>query len=240
MRRAARRSRPRRARRSVRAPPRSPSGYHATTSSSEGGTGFARSMPSSSRWTASPISVARHPGLAGDAPVLVDRPHADDALGVEAVRAALEERERRVRESPDGLDRRRGDGLERGERGHLDDGRDALGVEQRELVFLLDDRHDLDGLGRVAVDRDPQARLAALDLAVLELGELEPVEHPADRRRRASRASRRRPSRRRSAGRSRASSRRSRGAGARPPRPPPPARAPRRSRTPPGASRSAG
>ena len=124
---------------------------------------------------------ARHSRLAGDAAVLADGAHADDALGVEAVRAALEQGERRVREPPHGLDRRRGDGLERGECRNLGHGRDPLGVEQRELIVLLDHRCDLDGLGRVAIDRDAEARLAALDLAVLELVELEPVEHPAHR-----------------------------------------------------------
>src|SRR5262249_2979504 len=66
------------------------------------------------------------------------RPHACDPLGVEAVRAALEERERAVRESADAVCRRLGYRLELGERRDLDAQRDGLPRgEERELAFLL-------------------------------------------------------------------------------------------------------
>ena len=80
-------------------------GYQARTSSarSAGGVGAERSMRSSSRWTASPISVAmeaRRPRLAGRPR---RRSHAHDPLGVVAVGAALEERERAEREACDAV-----------------------------------------------------------------------------------------------------------------------------------------
>ncbi len=67
-----------------------------------------RSTSSSSRWTASPISVAARPGRRPGPPApRRSLAQAADALGVVAVRAALEERERRVGELPDPVERRR-------------------------------------------------------------------------------------------------------------------------------------
>ena len=88
-------------RRSAPAPRRSRPGTSARTcSSSGGGAGAARSTLSSSRCTASPISVAASPApCAGIRPLAATGSHAADALGVVAVGAALEERERAVREA---------------------------------------------------------------------------------------------------------------------------------------------
>ena len=80
-------------------------GYHSRTGDESGATGSRRSTSSSSRCTASPISVAARPvSPDADRPL---RPQACDPLGVVAVRAALVQRERRVRQPPHPVQRRR-------------------------------------------------------------------------------------------------------------------------------------
>ena len=162
---------------------------------------------------------------------------ARDALGVVAVRAALEERERRVRQAPHAVDRRRRHRHElrqpvaaRGRR------RRELG-EQRELPVL---RRRAPRSPARPPRSAPRRSTRTRNVAPLAL-ELDRRPRPprAPRRTRAARAPSRSAcpgarvdrARTRSAGRSRASSRRSRGAAARRARPRARPRAPRRSRT---------
>ena len=122
--------------------------------------------------------------------------HPGDALGVVAVRAALEERERAVREPRDAVERRLGDDGElaqarRGRRQRL-----ARALEQRELARLGDGTPRARavtarpaGVRLSAVDPQDDRGRAALDLdrpvgrpSRASLVEPEPAEHPADRR----------------------------------------------------------
>ena len=117
------------------------------------------------------------------------RAHSRDSLRIEAVRAALEQREGAVGEPTDPVGGRSGDGLELGKRRNLDPRRDGLaGGEERQLGLFL---HRLRlGLARVrpkAVDAQNEARVVADDLercvaGALELLRAEALEHPADRR----------------------------------------------------------
>ena len=171
----------------------------------------------------------REAGLPGNGPGRVGWPQADHPLGEVAVRAALEQRERAVREPAHAVQRRRG---------HLG--------ERRELRCL--------GRGRAVLQRPRTARAASrsagsgrhLGLAArtgragrarARRRARSPAARPRPPRARPPRAGRapsrsaclrpphaRRSRPRRSAGRSRASSRRSRAAAARPP--PRPARPP--------------
>src|SRR5437870_4338974 len=88
-----------------------------------------------------------------------------DALGVVAVRAALEERERAVRETPDVVRGRRRNGRKRRE---LEgDGRRAERqlAEERELEARLARRRDrLWWRARKAVDAKQESRLAVVEL----------------------------------------------------------------------------
>ena len=77
------------------------------------------------------------PALPGDRSVRVRGPHAGDTLGVVAVRAALEERERAVREPAHVVQRRLGQRLDRREhRRERRQRRRGPGREERELAGL--------------------------------------------------------------------------------------------------------
>ena len=92
----------------------------------------------------------RQPALPGDRAVRVRRPHAGDALGVVAVGAALEERERAVGEPAHVVQRRLRQRLDRREhRRERRQRRRLAGREERELAGLRLDRLRL-GLGRRA------------------------------------------------------------------------------------------
>ena len=81
------------------------SGYQSRTTDTSGSAGADRSTSSSRRCTASPISVAvSPPSPTRQRAALLAQ--ARDALGVVAVRAALEQRERRVGEAPHLVERR--------------------------------------------------------------------------------------------------------------------------------------
>ena len=94
----------------------------------------------------------------------------DDPLGVVAVRAALEERERAVREPAHVVERRRGHALSSGERGaERRQRRAARAVEERELAVRRRPRGSGSRQRRsagagVAVDADEDARAVALEL----------------------------------------------------------------------------
>jgi hypothetical protein len=117
-----------------------------------------------------------------------------DAFRVEAVRAALEECERAVREAPDVVNRGRRD---LGERGQLDAQARTSGghlVEELELELRVVERLDDDRLLATLLsvmpgDREHEARILAVELdgrAVrFDHGvvRVEPIQHPADRRR---------------------------------------------------------
>ena len=110
----------------------STSGYQSRTAASRfargGVDGSSSGTSSSRRCTASPISVAARPPSPPLAPHGLTAWEAENALGVEAVRAALEERERAVREAPNVVDGRL---RNLGEAGQLDPEARAPG---RELV----------------------------------------------------------------------------------------------------------
>ena len=163
---------------------------------------------------------------------------ADDPLGVEAVRAHLEQGERAVREAADAVLRRRGHGKQLGQLRRLRDRhRAVLDREQGQLRFVVAGGGGLGSRGRIPVDPQDELRPVPVDLDRSPGRHIELAAPGAGRAPSRSASSRLphargRSSRKRSAGRSRASSRRSRGAGARP-RPPRP-RAP----SPPGSPRS--
>ena len=190
-----------------------------------------RSTSSSRRWTASPTSVAARPLCPATVAVRRPRPHAGDPLGVVAVRAALEERERAVREPAHAVQRRLRQRLDRRElrRRAAAAAAPSPAGEERELAGLVVDDRGSPG-STDAPARRPAARSTRTSTrapSALELdrrlararelvGAVEPVEHPADRRLLVAPSLRVDRRRRRSAGRSRGSSRRSRGAAARP------------------------
>ena len=123
----------------------------------------------------------RETAPAGDAAAPVDGPESREPLGVEAVRAALEQRERAVGEPTHALGRN-DDRLERRQQWH--DGRRRLGrgLEEGELALLGQLRRGDFDLRLVAVDPQPEPRLIPHDLAALELLDFEPVQDPSDRR----------------------------------------------------------
>ena len=172
------------------------------------------------RRSRSPAARRRRPG---SVPRSSRRP--GDALGVVAVRAALEQRERRVREPPhlcSGGSRQRHAARAGGSRAarRVATGSSANSASCARLVARRPaSSRQSGGLGAV-VDAQHEARVAALELDRLggarsTSPRAEPLEHPADRRLAVARASPGRSRPTRSAGRSRASSRRSRGAAAR-------------------------
>src|SRR6266540_3798358 len=122
----------------------------------------------------------------------LERAHPHEALGVVAVRAAVERRDRGERQAPDPRERRHGNRRElRQPRGRAH-GWFTLSAEQRQLSRLLPKWQRLTwllGLERVSVDADEDPRAAALQLQRLAAGlrellpRVEPLEHPADRRR---------------------------------------------------------
>src|SRR6266540_5041317 len=122
----------------------------------------------------------------------LERAHPHEALGVVAVRAAVERRDRGERQAPDPRERGHGNRRElRQPRGRAH-GWFTLSAEQRQLSRLLPEWQRLTwllGLGRVSVDADEDPRAAALQLQRLAAGlrellpRVEPLEHPADRRR---------------------------------------------------------
>ena len=134
----------------------------------------------------------RQPARPGDGSARVGRPHAGHPLGVIAVRAALEERERAVREAADIVQRRLRQRLEWSQRRcERRERRRGVRGEQRQLARLglqhglVRDRHRL---GRPGVEPHEEPRAVALQLdrrlsRSLELGRaVEAAEHPADRR----------------------------------------------------------
>ena len=175
--------------------------------------------------------------LPGDGPVRVGGTHAGDPLGVVAVRAALEERERAVGEATHVVQRRLRQRLDRRQhRRERRQRRRCARREERELARLVVD-HRLDAARRQAQAQRPAAfgrrgrarvRLPAPARSAPRARSPAPLRNRDGRAPSRSVSSRRpcaasRSSRRRSAGRSRASSRRSRGAAV-PPRPRPGAR----------------
>jgi hypothetical protein len=126
-----------------------------------------------------------------DAPACIALAHPGDALGVVAVRAALEQRERGERQPARPVKRRRGHRLERRQRRRQQGRADRELSEQLQLA-LLDHRLDRHGLGlRLSsepVDAEQEAGVAALELERAVAGRdllprLEPLEHPAHRSR---------------------------------------------------------
>ena len=136
------------------------------------------------------------PRLPRDRPVRTRLPHPRDALGVVAVGAPLEERQRAVGETAHVVQRRLRQRLDRRERRReRRQLRLRAGREERQLAGrLVDDRRhelrngSLDRRRRRAVDAHEHARTLPLELerrlaGCAELvGAVEPPQHPADRR----------------------------------------------------------
>ena len=156
--------------------------------------GAARSTVSSSRWTASPSSVAASPAAPGTVPWASSGRMPGNTLGVVAVRAAIEERERAVREAANPVERRRRDRHQLGQPRRGRQERAPAPRRRRARAGPPPEPADLGHrrgtvvLGPVAVDPHEQARPVAHDLhravaGCVELLRLEAGEHPADRRR---------------------------------------------------------
>ena len=225
-----------------RARPASTVGYQASTSAASsagsGAAGADRSTRSSSRCTASPISVARRPPSAPP-PVVVARPDAGDALGPESERARVVLRDGAEREACEtrvarARARRRDPGAaEPAAAAPRRRRRRAPAASPRPASRRLDLHRRRRGRRRrgiPAVETQQDAGVAARDLdrLVRRRARAPPPRRAASAPTRSacarSRSGRCRRSPRRSAAPSPASCRRSRGAGA---RPRPPARASR-------------